>query len=148
SLTLPPEMTQLSAFFVGGNPLATFVLSETLAATGLTSAVNLLRNQGVSVFTYPVAAQLVRLVPLVGAFQFGIAGPPGNYSIFVSTNLAQWNVLGTVSNPLGGINFVDVTSNAAPRKFYSALLQSPPADMVFISPNTFVMGSPTNDFTR
>ena len=36
----------------------------------------------------------------------------------------------------------------SPQKFYRALLQVPPANMVFIPPNTFTMGSPTNELDR
>jgi len=53
-----------------------------------------------------------------------------------------------VANPLGSINFNEVTANLSPQKFYRALLQGPPTNMVFISPNTFTMGSPTNDLDR
>jgi formylglycine-generating enzyme required for sulfatase activity len=59
-----------------------------------------------------------------------------------------WNVLGVATNPLGTVNFHDVTANLSPQKFYRALLQNPPANMVFIPPNTFTMGSPTNELDR
>jgi len=145
NVTLPPDMTQRFGFLVGKNPLTTVVLSEPLAVTGLASVVDSLRTQGISVFTYPLSAQLVRTQPLVGAFKFGIVGPPGTYSVFGSTNLTEWDVLSTVKNPSGAINFVDGTANASPQKFYRTLLQSPPANMVFVPPNTFTMGSPTNE---
>jgi formylglycine-generating enzyme required for sulfatase activity len=141
-------MQQLIGLFVTGNPLATFVLSEPLAATNLAVTVASLRNQGVSVFTYPVEVQLVRPGLNAGAFKFGITGPPGIYTILGSTNLMVWNVLGAATNPLGSVNFHDVTANVSPQKFYRALLQSPPAKMVFIPPNTFTMGSPTNELDR
>src|SRR6185503_12034619 len=35
-----------------------------------------------------------------------------------------------------------------PQKFYRVLLQVPPANVVFIPPNTFTMGSPTNEQDR
>src|SRR6185503_17619759 len=35
-----------------------------------------------------------------------------------------------------------------PQKFYRALSQGPPTNMVFIPPNTFAMGSPTNEQDR
>jgi formylglycine-generating enzyme required for sulfatase activity len=56
--------------------------------------------------------------------------------------------LGDVTNRLGSINFNDATVNLSPQKFYRALLQSPPTNMVFISPNTFIMGSPANEQDR
>jgi len=148
TITLPPDITRLVGFFVDGNPFTTLVLSEPLAATNLAGAVAFLRNQGVSVFTYPLAAQLVRPLTLIGAFKFGITGPPGVYHILGSTNLTVWSAVGVASNPLGSVNFHDVTASASPQKFYRALLQSPPANMVFIPPNTFTMGSPTNELHR
>jgi len=147
NLTLPSDMTQVIGFGYLGNPLATLVLSE-LTATNLAADVAFLRNQGVSVFTYPLAVQLLRPRTLVGAFQFGITGPPGVYAVFGSTNLADWSALDTVTNPLGSISFTDVTANSAPQKFYRALRQSPPENMVFIAPNMFTMGSPTNEQDR
>jgi len=41
-----------------------------------------------------------------------------------------------------------VTASASPQKFYRALLQGPPTNMVFVPPNTFTMGSPTNEPDR
>ena len=148
TLTLPPDMTQLIGFGFLGNPLTTFVLPETLATTNLSGDVAFLRNQGVSVFTYPLTVRLSRVRQPIGAFQFAITGPPGVYTVLGSTNLTAWNVLGTVNVPLGSINFTDVTANQSPRKFYQALLQGPPTNMVFIPPHTFTMGSPTNELHR
>ena len=148
NITLPADMTGLGSLGFLGNPLATFVLPETLAATNLAGDVAFLKNQGVSVFTYPLVAQLVRPLALIGAFKFAITGPPGVYSVLGSTNLTTWSVVGVATNPLGSVNFHDVTANASPQKFYRALLQSPPANMVFIPANTFIMGSPTNELHR
>jgi hypothetical protein len=55
---------------------------------------------------------------LVGAFQFGITGPPGVYDVLGSTDLATWSELGVATNNLGSLNFVDVTAHLSPRKFY------------------------------
>jgi formylglycine-generating enzyme required for sulfatase activity len=44
--------------------------------------------------------------------------------------------------------FVDTTAPVAGNRFYRALLQSPPTNMVFIPPNTFELGSPTNEVGR
>src|SRR5258705_5126311 len=147
-ITLPPDVTNLTSLFVDGNPLTTFVLSESLAATNLADVVASLRNQEVSVFTYLVAIQIVRLRTLTAAFQFGITGPPGVYAISGSTNLTDWGKLANVTNTLGAITFTDVEAHLSPRKFYSAFLQSPPTNMVFIPPITFIMGSPTNELHR
>ncbi len=148
NLTLPPDLTKLTSIFLEGNPLTTLVLSEPLAATNLAGVVAWLRNQGVSVFTYPLAIELLRPRTLVGAFQFGITGPPGVYAVLGSTDLAVWSALGVATNSLGSINFTDVTANLAPQKFYRALLQGSPTNMVFIPPITFKMGSPTNEQGR
>ena len=149
SLTLPPDETKLTALFLEGNPLTTFVLSEPMAATNLALVVAALQNQGVSVFTYPLAVGLLKPhQTLENAFEFTVEGPPGIYAVLGSTNLAAWSVLGTASNELGSILFTDADANFSSQKFYRALLQSPPTNMVFISPNTFTMGSPTNEQDR
>jgi len=41
--------------------------------------------------------------------------------------------------------FVDAAARATTSRFYRTLLQSPPTNMVFIPPNTFTLGSPTNE---
>jgi formylglycine-generating enzyme required for sulfatase activity len=147
-VTLPPDMAKLGTLNLSGNPLTTLVLSEPLAATRLAPLVASLTNQGVSVFTYPLVARLVRPRMFIGAFHFGITGPPGVYAVMGSTNLAVWEVVGTASNALGSINFNDVTANLSSRKFYRVLLQGPPTNMVFIPPNTFTMGSPPTELHR
>lgn len=149
SVTLPPELTQLDAFFVDGNPFSTLVLSEPLAATSLAGTVAVLRNRGVSVFTYPLAVNLVSPRRTAGeAFEFGLTGPPGLYAILSSTDLAAWSALDTATNTVGSATFTDDEASLSPRKFYRALRQSPPTNMVFIPPNTFTMGSPTNEQDR
>jgi formylglycine-generating enzyme required for sulfatase activity len=44
--------------------------------------------------------------------------------------------------------FVDTSRAVQGNRFYRALLQSPPTNMVFIPPTTFKMGSPTNELHR
>jgi len=148
NITLPPDLQQLIGFFTAGNPLTTFVLSESLAATGMASVVDSFRTQGISVFTYPLVARLVEPLLLEGSFKFGITGPPGVYSVLASTNLATWSAVGIAINPLGSVLFHDVTTNVLPQKFYRTRLLTPPANMVFISPNSFTMGTPTNEVNR
>src|SRR5206468_1748921 len=97
---------------------------------------------------YPLAARLIQPLTLVGSFKFAITGPPGIYTVVGSTNLATWSVVGVADNPLGSVLFHDVITNVLPRKFYRALLQSPPTNMVFIAPNTFIIGTPTNELHR
>jgi len=149
NLTLPPDITHLTSLILDGNPLTTFVLSERLAATNLAASVTTLRNADIPVFTYPLAVQLAltREQP-IGAFRFTIAGPPGDYTVLSSTNLTDWSVLGPSSVPLGAIIITDTTAQFSPRKYYRALRQSTLENMVFVAPNTFTMGSPTNDFDR
>jgi formylglycine-generating enzyme required for sulfatase activity len=148
NVTLPPDLTQLVGLGFLANPLNTFVLPEPLATANLAGDVASLQNQGVSVFTYPLTIQLIRLRQPIGAFQFAVTGPPGVYAVLGSADLAVWNALGTVTNPLGSIVFTDVTAHLASQRFYRALQQSPPTNMVFIPPNTFTMGSPTNELHR
>jgi hypothetical protein len=122
SLTLPPDATKLSTLVLDGNPLTTLVLSEPLAATNLAGTVSTLQNQGVTVFTYPLAIQLIRISEPIGAFQFAINGPPGVYTVLSSTDLAVWSELGTSTNLHGKIVFTDGTANLSPRRFYRARL--------------------------
>jgi formylglycine-generating enzyme required for sulfatase activity len=147
-ITLPRDLANLTALFLDGNPLTTFVLSDPLAAANLADTVALLRSQGVSVFTYPLTVQLIRIRQPVGAFQFAITGPPGAYAVLASTNLTDWTALNSISNPLGAVVFTDGTAHLSLRKFYRALQQTAPTNMVFIPPNTFMMGSLTNELHR
>jgi hypothetical protein len=76
---------------------------------------------------YPLVAELVRPHALIGAFKFGITGPPGVYTVLGSTNLTDWSAVGgDATNPLGSVNFHEVTTNASPQKFYRARLLTPP----------------------
>jgi hypothetical protein len=119
TLTLPAAVTNLTFFFVSGNPMTRLVLSEA-EVPNVTNAVAVLQSQGVAVFTYPVALQLVRPRSLTGAFQFGITGPPGAYSIMGSSDLKVWSEVGIATNTLGSISFVDTASHLFPRRFYRA----------------------------
>lgn len=149
NLTLPPGLTNLHTLLLAGNPLTSLVLSAPLAASTLATTVSNLLNLGIQVFTYPLNARLTfpREQP-IGAFRFGITGPPGVYMIYSSTNLQDWDPMNLVSNPHGGIFFTDSLVHLSPHKFYRAVLETPPSNMVFISPNTFLMGSPTNEADR
>jgi hypothetical protein len=77
------------------------------------------------VFTYPLSVQLTfpQQQP-IGAFRFGITGPPGVYQVYSSTNLTVWESLNSVDNPLGQIFFTDTEAHLSSQKFYSAQLQS------------------------
>src|SRR5262249_55972474 len=137
---LPPDVTRLASVFVNGNPLKTLVLSEPLAATNLAQLVATLRGRGVSVFTYPLTLQLLRPRALVGAFQFGITGPPGVYAVLGPADLGAWSKVGVASNPLGSVSFTDEPAQLSPRRFYQARALAPPTNTVFIPPTTFTMG--------
>ncbi len=145
SLTLPPDLTQLTSLALDGNPLTQLVLSEP-QATNLAATIVTLQNQGIPVFPYPLDIKLTKLIQPVGAFRFGITGPPGFYTVLNSTNLTDWSRLDVVNNPLGSVFFLDPTAQFSPQKFYRAQpLSTPPANLVFIPANTFRLGSPTNE---
>lgn len=146
-LIVPPDLTNLTTLFLGGNPLNTLVLSEPLA-TNLAATVTGLQSTGVSVYPYPISPRLVRPLPLAGAFKFGLMGPPGNYAVMASTALTNWSQVGVSSNRLGAVNFVDPTAHNSRQRFYRVLPFAPPPDLVFVAPNTFTLGSPTNDLDR
>ena len=126
NVVLLPHMTNLTTLVLDDNPIQMLVLSEPMATANLAGAVTNLQNQGVPVFAYPLMPQLVRPLQLVGAFKFGLIGPPGTYTILQSTNLSDWSALGTVSNPLGAINFTDVTAHDIPQRFYRAVPTTSP----------------------
>jgi hypothetical protein len=109
---------------VVGNPLVTVVLSEPLAATNLAGTVASLRNQGVSVFTYPLAISLASpRRTLAGAFEFTLNGPPGVYAVLGSADLSGWSETGALTNKFGGAIFTDIASPLSPQKFYRARLK-------------------------
>jgi hypothetical protein len=124
NLSLPPDMQLLSGILLTGNPLATFVLSEPLAATNLAVTVATLQSQGVLVFTYPLESKLVSPRRTgAGAFAFTLTGPPGRYALLASTNLTAWSDLGTVTNSIGEAEFADAAAGLSPLKFYRARAQ-------------------------
>ncbi|MFO1512869.1 MAG: SUMF1/EgtB/PvdO family nonheme iron enzyme [Verrucomicrobiota bacterium] len=144
-LTLPPDLTHLNSLALDGNPLTQLVLSEP-QATNLAATIVTLQNRGIPVFPYPLDIKLTKLIQPVGAFRFGITGPPGFYTVLSSTNLMDWSRLDVVNNPLGSVFFLDPTAQFSPQKFYRAQpLTTPPANLVFIPANTFLLGSPTNE---
>jgi formylglycine-generating enzyme required for sulfatase activity len=142
-VTLPPDATNLVSLFVNGNPLTTFVLSQPIATVNLAGLVASLQTRHVDVHIYPPLPSLLSPHrPTPGTFSFTLTGPPGVYAILRSSNLTTWNDAGVVSNQLGSVTFTDTNSLIA-QKFYRAFL--PPANMVFVPPNTFTMGSPATD---
>src|SRR6266404_834555 len=81
-----------------------------------------------------------------------VTGAVGNIYVVQSTsNLLQsnsWTSLAFVQLPSTNYLFVDTNAPVAGNRFYRALLQIPPTNMVFIPPNTFRLGSPTNEIGR
>lgn len=146
ALTLPPDLSQLNSLVLNGNPVTTLVLSEAQAASNATQVADL-RGQGVSVHTYPTTLKLESANRKAsGDFEFTISGPPGVYSTFGSGDLTNWNVLTALTNQVGSVPFSE--SATATQRFFRASLREPPADMVFIPPNTFTMGSPVTEQDR
>src|SRR6185503_5849586 len=107
-----------------------------------------LQGAGIPVFTYPLVSELVGARQLIGAFRFGITGPPGDYAVLASTNLALWSTIAIASNTLGAVSFVDTQANLFPARHYRTRRLTAPTNMIFIPANTFVMGSPTNELHR
>ena len=125
SLTLPPDMTNLTLLSFGQNPFTTLVISETLAAsTNLSvnlTTISELPNQGVTVFTYPLALRLSSpRRTATGAFKFTLTGPPGRYSIQTSTGLSEWSDESIVTNVVGTADSTD--SGVSRQKFFRATL--------------------------
>jgi hypothetical protein len=122
SLTVPPDATNLTTLFlIFDRQLTTVVLPEPLAATNLAATVASLRDQGVSVFTYQLAVELVSPVrTIIGAFGFTLAGPPGLYTVLGSADLSAWHEVGVATNNFGSTVFTDATTLLSPRRFYRA----------------------------
>src|SRR5262249_7916267 len=123
NLTLPPDMTNLNALSFLSNPVTTLVISQPLAAS-TSFSVNLttidsLRNQGVTVFTYPPALQLASPSrTATGAFKFTLTGPPGRYVIQTSTDLSNWSDSSVLTNVFGIADFID--SGVSGQTFFRA----------------------------
>ena len=81
-----------------------------------------------------------------------ITGKVGDvYAVQSNPNLARtngWTTIAFLQLPVTNHLFVDTTAPAQGARFYRALLQSPPTNMVFIPPGTFRLGSPTNELNR
>ena len=119
-LTLPPDMTNLTTLFLNGNPLETVVLPEPLAAINLAELVTSLFDQRISVFTYPLAPQMIAPRARGGIFQFAVAGPHGVYVVLASTNLVDWSDLAVSTNEIGFFRFEDESARFSLQKYYRA----------------------------
>jgi formylglycine-generating enzyme required for sulfatase activity len=100
----------------------------------------------------PTSAQIPPSLSLRLFAGVNITGTVGNvYVVQSSSDLSQtdaWTSLAFVQLPSTNYLFVDTSAPVAGNRFYRALLQSPPTNMVFIPPNTFELGSPTNEVGR
>src|SRR5436190_13237626 len=100
----------------------------------------------------PASAQIPPSLGLRLFAGVNIAGKVGSvYVVQSSSDLSQtdaWTSLAFVQLPSTNYLFVDTTAQVAGNRFYRALLQSPPTNMVFITPNMFRLGSPTNETGR
>jgi formylglycine-generating enzyme required for sulfatase activity len=73
------------------------------------------------------------------------------YGIQSTANVSQsnsWTTLAFVELTSTNQLFVDTAAPVAGNRFYRALLQSPPTNMIFVPPNAFRLGSPTNEAGR
>jgi len=81
-----------------------------------------------------------------------ITGSVGDvHAVQSNADLAQtngWNTIAFVRLPATNYLFVDMSAPANGSRFYRALVQSPPTNMVFIPPGNFRLGSPTNEINR
>jgi formylglycine-generating enzyme required for sulfatase activity len=103
------------------------------------------------------AAQVVpaQTPPTLGLHLFAgvnISGTVGAvYAVQSNPNIAQtnsWSTIAFVQLPATNYLFVDTTAPANGSRFYRAVLQPPPTNMVFIPPGNFQLGSPTNETFR
>ncbi len=109
---------------------------------------------GTAVFLTIIPA-LAQTPPSIGLRLFAglsITGTVGSvYAVQSTSDLAQtnsWTSLVFVQLPATNYLFVDTSEPAQGNRFYRALLQNPPTNMVFIPPSTFRLGSPTNEVGR
>jgi formylglycine-generating enzyme required for sulfatase activity len=100
----------------------------------------------------PVSAQTPPTLGLNLFAGVNINGTVGSVYVVQSTaNPAQtnsWTSLAFLQLPATNYLFVDTSAPATQSRFYRALLQNPPTNMVFIPPSTFNLGSPTNEAGR
>jgi hypothetical protein len=114
SLTLPPDLTEVIGFGYLGNPLTTLVLSEPTAAN-LAGDVDFLRNQGVSVFVYPLS--ILSAPPCVtrdSLFWFShIVSPPRIILPLGDFCATLENVFDSLPNASMDLGFLQVNLNQA-----------------------------------
>jgi formylglycine-generating enzyme required for sulfatase activity len=75
----------------------------------------------------------------------------GVYAVQGTSDLTQsnsWMSLAFVQLPTTNFLWVDTSADVGDRRFYRALQLTAPTNMVYIPPNSFLMGSATNDLLR
>lgn len=70
------------------------------------------------------------------------------YSVEYSTDLASWTCADFVCLPSSPYLWIDKSASVTAKRFYRAGQATAPTNMVYISPGTFRMGSPTNEVDR
>ena len=123
SLTLPADLTSLTALELWGSPLQSLVVPEPLATGLLAPIFEELVGQGVSVSIYLPGLILAAITPNDGgAFDLLLTGPPGNYRIQVTEDLADfssWTDLSPVTiDANGSVKVSDPSAKARPHSFY------------------------------
>jgi formylglycine-generating enzyme required for sulfatase activity len=83
-----------------------------------------------------------------GEITLTISGPSGVYSLLISQDLANWSATATAKITAGLVSVTNSPPPGANELFYKAALFVPPTNMVYVAPNAFVMGSPTNELHR
>src|SRR5204862_2406067 len=108
-LTLPAELTNLTELGVARNPLKTVVLSSQVEQTSLTDELASLKNDGITVFAYPLTIRVASAhAQNAGRAAFTVSGPPGTYRVEVTTDLKTWTELKTAANTTGTVEFTDI----------------------------------------
>jgi formylglycine-generating enzyme required for sulfatase activity len=113
------------------------------AASGVGIAI-LLANPG-----YAGTAPQLDLQLFAGVTINGTVGTV--YSIESTADLSQtdsWRSIALLQLPVTNYLFVDTSGAVAGNRVYRAVIQEPPTNMVFLPPDTFKMGSATNEEGR
>lgn len=67
------------------------------------------------------APEFTGVASTAGPIQLNLRGLTGkNITLFGSTNLLDWTSLGTLSNPTGAVQYLDLNASGAAQKFYRA----------------------------
>ncbi len=82
------------------------------------------------------------------SFQGTLTVAPGFHAVLYSPDLQSWKMLAASTNTDGAFSFTDNDIRNSRQKFYRAIRLDAPVNMVFVRPNTFTMGSPTNELHR